>query len=80
MNPTTRRPQTQPQVVDPAVIPAAMRAAKRWLLHDSKKIPYYASGTRRAGKLNSPRDLARLVTFPEAVEAWFPDDDVGLAP
>jgi len=41
---------------------------RRWLLWKSeeqenakpKKIPYYANGKKRNGKLDSPEDLARL--------------------
>lgn len=50
-------------------IPITMRNVARWLLHDADKRPFYASGRPRAGKLNSPRDLAQLVTFDEAIAA-----------
>ena len=39
-----------------------------WLLHKNKK-PYYANGKPRSGTLDSPEDLAKLVTYPEAVAA-----------
>ncbi|MBK1720069.1 DUF3987 domain-containing protein [Thiocystis violacea] len=57
-------------------LPAAMRAAKRWLLWKSvanrdpskkpRKIPHYADGQPRQGALDTPADWARLVTFSEA--------------
>lgn len=46
-----------------------MRMAKRWLLHKNKK-PYYADGSPRQGRLDSPEDQARLVTFDEALAAF----------
>jgi hypothetical protein len=58
-------------------LPKAMRAAKRWLLWKSiangdkkpRKVPYYASGGRRSGQLDTPADAARLVTYAQAVKA-----------
>lgn len=51
---------------------ADITAAPRWLLwrlENSKKMPYYADGTRRRGSLDSPEDRAKLVTFDEAQRA-----------
>lgn len=60
-------------------LPAAMKAAKRWLLwrlepHDDpakkpRKVPVYVSGERRYGALDSPEDVARLATYGEACAA-----------
>lgn len=46
-----------------------MMQAKRWLLWKSihgKKIPFYANGSPRNGELDSPEDIAQLVTYEEA--------------
>lgn len=51
-----------------------MQALKRWLLWKKEsrpngkpaKIPYYANGQPRSGKLDTPEDLAQLVTYDEA--------------
>jgi hypothetical protein len=48
-------------------LPAAMRAARRWLLFKPGKVPYYASGEPRHGELDSPADVASLVTLDEAL-------------
>lgn len=60
-------------------IPDAMKRASRWLLWKSepnadptkkpRKVPYYATGDRRQGSLDSADDLARLVTYEEACQA-----------
>src|SRR5471032_1995795 len=60
-------------------IPVEMRNAKRWLLWSFKanpdstkkprKVPYYASGDTRQGTLDSPADLAQLVSFDDAMVA-----------
>jgi len=70
-NDTDKPAATQPY-------PEAMREAKRWLLHKAKK-PYYTSGTSR-GKTGTPRDIARLATYDEAVAALAasPDSYDGL--
>lgn len=58
-------------------LPAEMKAAERWLLWKSepnadptkklRKVPYYATGGRRGGgALDTPEDLAQLVTYEEA--------------
>lgn len=43
-----------------------------------RKTPYYASGTRRRGRLDTPEDLAQLVSFDEACEALRLGDYAGL--
>src|SRR5687768_12946260 len=58
-------------------LPAEMVAAKRWLLYvlikvpgeKDKKVPYYADGRPRAGTLDTPDDVERLVTFDDACAA-----------
>lgn len=60
-------------------IPAAMKAARRWLLWRAepnsdatkkpRKVPYYANGARRWGALDGEEDWARLVSYPEACAA-----------
>jgi len=51
-----------------------------WLLH-RKKQPFYAEGTPRRGKLDSPADRARLVTFEDIIAALLIHgaDGVGIA-
>lgn len=48
-----------------------MRAARRWLVWDHKKAPYYVNGGARGegGTLDSPEDVARLASYDEAVDA-----------
>jgi hypothetical protein len=48
-------------------LPAAMRAARRWLLFKPGKVPYYANGQPRHGELDSPADVASLVSLDEAL-------------
>lgn len=63
-------------------IPTAMREARRWLVWTSipskggkaRKVPRYASGAQRNGKLDSPADLAQLVTFDTALAALASSD------
>lgn len=61
--------------------PRWMREAQRWLLWRYKKdprkpekkprkVPYYVTGAKRHGKLDTPEDLARLVTFEQAAKAY----------
>lgn len=64
-------------VEDYADLPETMRAARRWLLWRSEpksdlakkpaKVPYYVSGMRRHGELDTPADQAHLATFDEAL-------------
>lgn len=61
-----------------------MREAKRWLLWKrigTRKVPYYANGETRKGKLDTPEDQARLVTFEQAARAykWGDWSGVGFA-
>ena len=60
-------------------LPPAMRAARRWLLWRSmpsddpskkpRKVPFYASGLPRTGRLDSPEDIQKLVDLPAALVA-----------
>jgi hypothetical protein len=59
-------------------IPASMLAARRWLLHDAKKIPHYVDGTPRRGKLDSVDDIAQLATFDDALSALAAGRGAGL--
>lgn len=55
----------------------AMRASPRWLIYKNvpqpgkkaRKVPHYADGTPRQGTLDTPADVARLVTYDDAVAA-----------
>ncbi|MHB9119110.1 MAG: AAA family ATPase [Burkholderiales bacterium] len=49
-----------------ANIPAEMRSAKRWILHRDKT-PYYTSGKKRCGKMDTPADEAMFDTFDNAL-------------
>ncbi len=70
------RPQADDSFPD---IPAEMKAAERWLLWKSepnadptkkpRKVPYYATGERRQGALDTPEDITRLVSYEEACAA-----------
>jgi primase-polymerase (primpol)-like protein len=70
-------------------IPVAMRKVRRWLVwryyhrggDKPRKVPYYASGKMR-GKgiaLDSPQDLANLVTFDEVCEVAGKYSGIGFA-
>ena len=55
-------------------LPEAMRAARRWLLWKEemvegkpRKVPYYTTGSKRNGALDTPQDRARLDTFEGAL-------------
>lgn len=60
-------------------IPQSMRSAKRWLLWKSmpaakagskpRKVPFYADGRPRSGKLDSDGDADKLVTYAKAQKA-----------
>lgn len=43
-----------------------MVSAKRWLLADSSKVPFYVNGRRRRGTLDGSEDVAQLATYEEA--------------
>ena len=51
----------------------AMKKARRWLLwrpnSEGRKIPDYVNGKPRSGTLDTPEEIAQLVTYPEAVAA-----------
>jgi hypothetical protein len=70
-----------------ADIPVKLREARRWLLWSAepgkpgkkpRKVPYYADGGRRSGRLDCPADWARLVTFDEAFAALVTGDYTGM--
>ena len=57
-------------------IPDEMKAARRWILWKEEhvegrpkpqKVPYYTTGSKRNGELDTPQDLARLDTFEGAL-------------
>jgi len=50
-------------------LPAVMRDARRWLLFTPDKVPHYASGIRRHGKLDSPEETANFAELDDALEA-----------
>jgi hypothetical protein len=56
------------------MIPSAMQNAPRWLLwrelpgaKKPRKVPFYANGAPRNGRLDTPEDCAQLVPLPDAV-------------
>lgn len=49
---------------------ACMQAAKRWLVWDSNKVPFYPNGSRRSGTLDSQTDWDNLGTYDEARGAY----------
>jgi len=68
---------------------ATMQAQPRWLLWRSepnknssgkgRKVPYYANGKRRGGKLDVDTDLQQLVTYAEAHKVLTQGEYTGLA-
>ena len=60
-----------------SLLPKAMVEAPRWILWKSipqigkkpRKVPFYVDGGPRSGSLDTPEDLARLVTFDVAEQA-----------
>jgi RecA-family ATPase len=46
-----------------------MRAARRWLLANPEKVPFYINGQKRQGELDGPNDLVQLVSYHEAKAA-----------
>lgn len=69
-----------------AAVPAELVTLPAWLHwryeEGTRKVPYYASGPRRNGTMDTPDDRARMVTFEEALraaEARGPDVGIGLA-
>lgn len=63
-----------------ANVPRMLLDLPVWLLHRGKQ-PFYADGTARRGKLDSPDDRARLVTFKDIELALLMEgaDGVGIA-
>ena len=66
----------QPLMADPDTLrvelPAAMQASKRWLLwrlESGRKVPYYASFTKRNGVLDNPKDRESLASLDQALTA-----------
>jgi hypothetical protein len=55
----------------PPVFPTmeTMKLARRWLLSNPSKQPFYIDGRPRSGTLDSPEDILRLSTFDHAVAA-----------
>lgn len=88
-------PSLPPVAVDPdtlrRVIPREMQEAPRWVLYrnapgpgfnaKARKVPVYADGGARTGKLDTPRDQQRLVTMEQALSALqgFPGYGLGFA-
>lgn len=53
-----------------AELPEAMRQARRWMVwrsEDNRKVPYYVSGRRRNGTLDTETDMAQFGTFEQAI-------------
>ena len=61
-------------------VPQSLLDLPVWLLHRNKQ-PFYADGTPRRGKLDSPEDRARLVTYKQIAAALLihGGDGVGVA-
>lgn len=69
-------------------LPDEMRNAKRWLLYKNepnltpnkkaRKVPYYVTGIKRHGVLDTPTDMAELSTFKEALLVLETDSYAGL--
>ena len=70
-------------------LPDEMRRAIRWLLYKNepnqdsnkkkpRKAPYYTSGVKRHGVLDSPADCSELATFEDALRALNTGDYAGL--
>ncbi len=70
-----------------SLLPHEMRTARRWILWKSipqgdgkkpRKVPFYADATPRHGKLDTPEDHSKFVTFDAAVSALSRGDYAGL--
>jgi len=61
-------PNVAPAAPQPGTF-ASMRTAKRWLVWNQDKKPFYANGTPRNGTLDSEADRAALSSFDEAAAA-----------
>jgi putative DNA primase/helicase len=59
-------------------VPRVLLDLPVWLLHTADKVPMYADGRRRQGKLDSQEDRTRLVTFNRAAAATLVHDVAGL--
>lgn len=46
-----------------------MKGARRWLIANPAKVPFYVDGTPRNGVLDSPEDVDRLASYGEAAAA-----------
>lgn len=80
MNAHTPNTPTLPELIG-ANLPDPILDATRWLLwrsEDRKKVPYYADGARREGRLDTPADVARLVGFEGASDAYLVGAYTGL--
>jgi len=66
-----QREAVTPTPDDFADLPEQMVQARRWLVRKGKngKQPFYANGKPRSGVLDSPEDVAQLVTFGEVFSA-----------
>jgi hypothetical protein len=75
-------PEPMPVETEPSDfgdVPDQMKAARRWLLwrlepnpdpkKKQRKVPYYVTGEKRTGIMDSPEDVARLGSFGEALAA-----------
>ncbi len=69
-------------------VPVPLRGIKGWLLWKAeqtagekkpRKIAYYASGVKRHGQQGGEQDLARLVTYAQALDAYMAGGYDGLA-
>lgn len=73
-----------------ANVPTDMRELPAWLLWKEvkadkpadkpKKVPYYASGVKRHGKMDIPEDRAQLVTFVEVMAEYARDRERWCGP
>ncbi|OQW68693.1 MAG: hypothetical protein BVN34_08425 [Proteobacteria bacterium ST_bin12] len=72
----------------PADTLSQMKASKRWLVYklewvknklEPDKIPYYVSGTRRNGTLDSDADIQQLATYEDAKSVVSHYDGLGFA-
>ncbi len=73
-----------------ANVPTDMRDLPAWLLWKEvkadkptdkpKKVPYYATGKKRHGKLDTPEDRAELVTFTEVMAEYERDRERWCGP
>lgn len=62
-------PQTGMDALDSMPTFTLMRAARRWLIANPKKQPFYLNGLMRHGTLDTPEDVAQLATYHDAKTA-----------